>query len=47
MSNICKAFEMSDMNEQREHFSKLEIGSVLGTNAMERTCTNIMRDVEL
>ena len=25
MSNICKAFEMSDMNEQREHFSKLEI----------------------
>jgi len=25
MSNICKAFEMTDTKEQREHFSKLEV----------------------
>ena len=25
MSNTCKAFEMADMKEQREHFSKLEV----------------------
>ena len=25
MSNICKAFEMSDKNEKREHLRKLEI----------------------
>lgn len=25
MGNICKAFEMTDVKEQREHFSKLEV----------------------
>jgi hypothetical protein len=30
MSNVCKAFEMTDKNEQREHLRKLEIVECYG-----------------
>jgi len=45
MGNICKAFEMTDQNEQREHLKNSNMLRILVVNTMERLYTHGMTDV--